>query len=269
MNLQTRLSLALGLAVVLAIGAFFLVAGNDDDTTAREPSSQTSDSPDEHSHEGHTHDDEDADEPEDTEDAGPRDPGVLVHDDSHVLGVPGDSGVEFVEFLDFQCPACAQVHPVVEQLREKYKGRVTFVIRQYPLPSHPNAPAAALAVEAAAVQDKLVEMYNAVFEAQTEWSSLGDEAARAYFRGLARDLDFDLEAYDKAIKDPALLDRIKRDVADGRELALTGTPSIFVNDELLKPRTIDDLVAAIDAALGDAPGDSESGDAGSSTGTDT
>ena len=52
--------------------------------------------------------------------------GAIVRDDSRILGEEGSSGVTFVEFLDFECEACGAAYPVVEDLREKYAGEVTF-----------------------------------------------------------------------------------------------------------------------------------------------
>jgi protein-disulfide isomerase len=53
---------------------------------------------------------------------GPSDP-RLVRADSHVLGEKADTGVTFVEFLDFECEGCRAAYPAVEQLRKDYAGR--------------------------------------------------------------------------------------------------------------------------------------------------
>jgi hypothetical protein len=41
--------------------------------------------------------------------------------------------VEFVEFVDFEWEACRAAHWAIETLRERYDGRVTFVVRNSPL----------------------------------------------------------------------------------------------------------------------------------------
>lgn len=46
----------------------------------------------------------------------------VVREDSHRLGESGAGGVTLVEFLDFECEACASVYPFIEQLREDYAG---------------------------------------------------------------------------------------------------------------------------------------------------
>lgn len=48
--------------------------------------------------------------------------------------------VELVMFSDFQCPACAAVHPTIARLLQQYKGKVRLVVRNFPLSDrHPNA----------------------------------------------------------------------------------------------------------------------------------
>lgn len=217
MNVQTRISLVIGTVLVLAIGAFLVVnATKDEGTTTAGPSVDSS---------------------------------MLVRDDSHVLGEKGSSDVQLVEFLDFQCPSCKAMHPVIDDLREKYEGKVTFVLRQFPLPMHENAQPAALAVEAAANQEKLDEMAAAVFASQEEWSGKSTSEAAAQFRGIAEKLGLDLTQYDADLTDPKTAARIKQDVADGTKLGVQGTPTLFVGGRLLQLNSYDDIEVAIEKAL--------------------
>lgn len=172
----------------------------------------------------------------------------LVRPDSHRLDVVADGKATFVEFLDFECESCRAAFPVVEQLRKDYAGKVTFVVRYFPLPGHFNAERAARAVEAAAQQGKFEQMYRKMYETQAEW---GEQQVPAddRFRGFAKELDLDLAAFDKAYDAPATLERIKRDIADGEALGVTGTPTFFLNGAKLQPRSAQDLTASIDAAL--------------------
>ena len=172
----------------------------------------------------------------------------LVRPDSHKLDVAADGKATFVEFLDFECESCRAAFPAVEQLRKDYAGKVTFVVRYFPLPGHFNAERAARAVEAASGQGKFEQMYRKMYETQAEWGEQ-QVAADDRFRGFAKDLGLDLAAWDKAYNDPATLERIKRDVADGEALGVTGTPTFFLNGEKLEPESAQDLIASIDAAL--------------------
>jgi protein-disulfide isomerase len=172
----------------------------------------------------------------------------LVRADSHQLSRARSGDVTFVEFLDFECEACGLGYPVVEELREKYAGKVTFVVRYYPIPSHFNAERAARAVEAAAQQGRFVQMYQRMFETQKEWR--GQQVpADDTFRGFAEDLGLNMAAWDKAYRDPATLERVRKDHADGKALGVQGTPTFFVDGTKLSPRTWSDLGDAIDTAL--------------------
>lgn len=171
----------------------------------------------------------------------------LVDESTHVLDDAGDGAPVVVEFFDYECPACGQFHPVVEDLRERYDGQITFAVRYFPLPSHPNAVPAALAAEAAAQQDEFEAMHALLFERQDQWAGTDDAAAT--FRGYADELGLDLDAYDAAIADPATLERIQRDRDAAVALGAPSTPTFFVDGELVELRDFDDVEAAIQAAL--------------------
>ncbi|WP_344215628.1 DsbA family protein [Kribbella sancticallisti] len=172
----------------------------------------------------------------------------MVRPDSHRLGTAADGKATFVEFLDFECEACRAAFPAVEQLRKDYAGRVTFVVRYFPLPGHFNAERAARAVEAASKQGKFEQMYQKMYATQAEW---GEQQVPAddRFRGFAKELGLDMAAWEKAYNDPATLERIKKDAADGQALGVSGTPTFFLNGAKLEPESIEDLKASIDAAL--------------------
>ena len=174
--------------------------------------------------------------------------GAIVRDDSRVLGEAGASDVTFVEFLDFECEACGAAYPIVEDLREKYAGEVTFVIRYFPLPGHFNSGRAARSVEAAARQGELEAMYNRMYETQKDWGE-AQEPKDDLFRTFAEDLGLDMEQYDADYGSQEVEDRISRDVADGESLGITGTPTFYVDGELFQPESVEDFTKALDEAL--------------------
>lgn len=69
------------------------------------------------------------------------------------------------------------------------------------------------------------------------------------FRGFAQELGLDMAAFDAAYNDPATLERIKLDIADGTALGVQGTPTFFLDGERLQPRSYEDLTTALDQAL--------------------
>ena len=163
---------------------------------------------------------------------------VLAPEGSHELTSAADGKVTIVEFLDYQCPACAGYFAnVTSKLEKDYAGRVTFVVRNYPLDSHPLAVPAARAAEAAAEQGKFSEMYHLLYENYQEWAvapdgqQLSDDTARAgqLFLGYAQRLGLDTAKFTADLDSPAVQARIDKDSADGRTAGVSGTPTIFVN----------------------------------------
>lgn len=175
-------------------------------------------------------------------------PEILVRPDSHRLSTAADGKVTFVEFLDFECEACGAVYPVVEDLRTDYGDRVTFVVRYFPLPGHTNAENAAVAVEAAAQQGAFEAMYQRMYQTQPDWGDQ-QESKAPLFRSFAADLGLDLAAYDRAVADPATLERVRKDVADGVTAGVQGTPTFFLNGARVEPRSVQELRTALDDAL--------------------
>lgn len=180
--------------------------------------------------------------------AAPADPSVLVRPDSHRLSAAPGARVTFVEFLDFECEACRDAYPEVEKLRERYAGRVEFVLRYFPLPMHRNSERAARAVEAAARQGKLEPMYKLMFDTQAEWGEQR-EPMDDRFRGYAQRLGLDLARYDADYADPATAERVKADKRDGETLGVQGTPTFLLNGRTLDPESWTDLGPALDDAL--------------------
>lgn len=183
-----------------------------------------------------------------TQQVAPEQDSVLVRDDSHVLGEPGTGGVTLVEFLDFECEACGAAYPIIEDLRTRYAGQVTFVARYFPLPGHVNSRTSARAVEAASRQGEFEAMYRKMYETQATWGEQ-QEPLDGLFRTYAEELGLDMEQYDTDYASPEVAARVEKDVADGTELGIQGTPTFYLNGALLQPRSGEDFVSAIDAAL--------------------
>ncbi len=219
MQNQTKAALAVAAIVVLVIGGLFAVnqAQGGDEPAAAEVSAAVAD-------------------------------GAIVREDSRILGEQGASGVTFVEFLDFECEACGAAYPIVEDLREKYAGEVTFVIRYFPLPGHFNAGRAARAVESAARQGELEAMYNRMYETQTEWGE-SDEPKDDLFRSYAEEIGLDMDQYDADYVSQEIEERISKDVADGESLGVSGTPTFYIDGELFQPEAVEDFSAALDEAV--------------------
>lgn len=179
---------------------------------------------------------------------GPLPAGLLVREDSHQLSTAADGKVTLVEFLDFECEACGAVYPAMEQLRADYDGRINYVIRYFPVPSHRNADLAARAAEAAAAQGKFEQMYQALFDNQQAWGEK-QESQEAVFLDYARAIGLDLERFQADLNSPTTAARVKKDWNDGLAVGVDGTPTFFLNGKKFVPESYQHLTGAIDAAL--------------------
>lgn len=140
----------------------------------------------------------------------------------HVLGPPGAS-VTFVEYGDFECPACGAAHPVVKDLRERLGDQVRFAFRHFPLSQiHPHAERAALAAESAGRQGLFWEMHDVLFENQ---EALEDDDLLGY----AAALGLDMPAFAASMDDVELRKRIREDFMSGVRSGVNGTPTFFIN----------------------------------------
>lgn len=177
----------------------------------------------------------------------------LVRDDSRRLSTSENSSVTVVEFLDFECEACLAMFPVMEQIRQDYDGEITFVVRYFPLPGHPNSVTAATAVEAAGQQGAFEPMYRKMFETQDEWGHT-EASRKATFVQYAQELGLDIEVFQQAMDDPATRARVQRDVDDGMALGVNATPTIFINGVATEPMpSYESLRTTIDEALAQSP----------------
>ena len=155
----------------------------------------------------------------------------LVREDSHRLTSPAVEKAQLVEFLDFECESCRAAHPLVEELKQEYGDRITFVNRYFPLTGHRNSGTAALAVEASAQQGKYQQMAAKLLKPRTSGAETGFPGSRV--PELRAGTGLDLAKYDAAVADEATLERIRKDAADGTALGVTGTPTFFLNGKKL------------------------------------
>jgi len=167
----------------------------------------------------------------------------------HVRG-GGNAPVTLEEFGDFQCPPCGKLAGPTKQLEELYGSQLRVIYRQFPLPVkvHAHAQEAALAAEAAGLQDRFWEMHDILYREQANWSKATD--VRALFSGYAGILGLDLDRFKTDMDGAEAKERIASDQKRGAALGVKSTPTIFINDrQVPAPITVADVRSAVDAAL--------------------
>jgi protein-disulfide isomerase len=174
----------------------------------------------------------------------PSQPSTGIADVSAADGVflgPEDAENVVIEFSDFQCPFCGLAFddaagkarfgstyeaavPKLEELARQ--GKIKFVFRNFPLSFHENAMGAALAAECANEQGKFWEYHDILFMNQ-------DALTVADLKKYASDLKLDTSKFNSCIDSEKYQDKIDKDLADGQDYGVSGTPAFFVNGQLL------------------------------------
>lgn len=162
----------------------------------------------------------------------------------HVFGST-EGKVVLVEYGDIQCTACASAHPQMKILSEEYKGQLSFVFRNFPISqAHPNARAAAGAVEAAGLQGKYWEMNNLMYETQSEWSSLAGTERDAKFLSYAKQVGVDEAKFTTDLTSEAIKQKLAYDKALALKTGVDATPTFYLNGVKVESEVVKDLQTA-------------------------
>jgi protein-disulfide isomerase len=148
-----------------------------------------------------------------------------------------------IMFSDFQCSACAAVHPVLKRVISEYKDKTRFVVRDFPLTAiHANAFAAAQAANAANAQGKFFEYVELLYNNQNR---LDDASLKEY----ATKIGLDRKRFDADLDSGKFASEVRKDMADGEKYGVNSTPTIFVNGVKVRNFSAAGFRRAIERAL--------------------
>jgi protein-disulfide isomerase len=150
--------------------------------------------------------------------------------------------VTITAFLDYQCPFCAKVYPLLQEVLKKYPNDVKLVIKQFPLAMHKFADKAAHAALAAAMQNKYEKVTELFFN---NFTTLSDDTIRKY----VQDAGVDMQKFDKDIESAEVKDIMQQDMQAGKEARVRGVPAIFINGIIPKGRSIEVFSQIVDGEL--------------------
>lgn len=153
---------------------------------------------------------------------------------------------ELVEFADFECPACAQYEPVLNQLLNDVP-ELKLTYKHYPLPQHTRAPAAAVAAEAAGEQGKFAEMASILYRKQSEWQTKENNEV---FIEYAKSLNLDIDKFKSDLERSDLKLRVENNNNEAKSRNLNATPTFFLNGkEFQFSNSYEEVVARIKEAI--------------------
>jgi protein-disulfide isomerase len=181
---------------------------------------------------------------DDTPSAGDTPPTNIVYNDSV------STAVTLVEYADFQCPVCAQYHPIMDQVKEKYGDQITIQFRHFPLSEiHPNAVLAHRSSMAAYNQDKFWEYHDLLFENQATWSASTN--VQPFFDGYAEQLGLDMDRFRADVASSETNSQVQADRAEAQRRGYTGTPTFELDGNKLdpSPTSFEEFSSKIDEAI--------------------
>jgi protein-disulfide isomerase len=152
--------------------------------------------------------------------------------DAPSLGDP-KALVTLVEYSDFECPVCRNLHDALRGLLPNYAGKVRVVFKDFPLEQiHPWARTAAVAGRCAYQQDPKAfwKMYDFIYDHQeiisaaNAWTKMMDYAAQA---------GVEADAFKGCMASPEASAAVNASRENGQLLDVTSTPTVFVNGRRL------------------------------------
>src|SRR5438132_12084250 len=150
----------------------------------------------------------------------------------HVRG-RADAPVTLVEFGDFQCPPCATLADPINKFEREYASRLRVVFRHLPLANHQHAREAALASEAASLQNRFWEMHDLLYREQSVWSKAQD--VRVLFNAYAGMLGLNIDRFKKDMESEQAKARVESDEQQATTRGVRTTPTIFINNRQVSP----------------------------------
>jgi len=141
---------------------------------------------------------------------------------------PATAKITLIEFADFECPSCRQLDRILRELLPQHP-EIRLVYKDFPLTTlHPWAMTASLAGQCATQQSpaSFWKIHDIIFDQQdvitpsNVWEKMTD---------FANQLGLNAETFRTCMANPETTREIEKTTAEGHELNVTGTPSIFVN----------------------------------------
>jgi len=148
-----------------------------------------------------------------------------------------DAPITIIEYSDFQCPFCLRhFENTMPQLQEYIDaGQVRYAFKDFPIHTiHPQAQKAHESTRCARElggENAFWEMHDLLFASQDEWAGAGNHVD--VFKGLAAEVGLVQQQFDECLDSDRHANAVNADLTEGQRLGVTGTPSFFINGQLL------------------------------------
>jgi len=146
---------------------------------------------------------------------------------SWVGGNP-DGDITLVEFIDYRCGYCRRAHDEVQQLVEM-DGNIRLVMKEFPILGPDSLASSRFAIATRMIAGD--EAYKTVHDALIKMRGAVNDGSLSR---LARDAGLDPEPILAAMEDEAVTAELRANRALAEALAINGTPTFVLKDEMLR-----------------------------------
>jgi protein-disulfide isomerase len=144
---------------------------------------------------------------------------------------PADARVTLVEFVDFECPDCRELHSSMK-LVETHYPQIRVVVEDFPLAKHPWAETASIGARCAFMQSpQAYWMFNdfifdgqGLFSPENVWEKLNT---------LAGQVGLNTDSFKACMTSPDAKNAVDANQANGVALGVANTPTVFVNGRMI------------------------------------
>ena len=140
---------------------------------------------------------------------------------------PANAPVTLVEFSDLQCPHCKEAQPTVEKLLAQ-EPNVRFISENFPLPSH-NWAFKGASFAACVAQENDAAYWKFVDSVYDQQQNITESNAEEKLTELATAAGVNGKATAACAAQPATKQRVEQSIALGKEVGVTGTPTLYIN----------------------------------------
>jgi protein-disulfide isomerase len=159
--------------------------------------------------------------------------------------------IKIVEVGCFTCPYTKAAEPIVEEMLDKYKDKISFSFKYLPIPSHPYSFDAAIAAECGREQGKFWELKKLLFENQESCSNLQDtKQLKEHYYIYAEKAGLNIESFKQCLESKKYNSFIEKQKQESIEAGIYATPTFYINDKaIVSPKTKEEIFKIIDEEL--------------------
>ncbi len=135
--------------------------------------------------------------------------------------------VTIVKFEDFECPFCKDSQKTIEAVLQRYPDKVRVVHKDYPIEDiHPGISKAHEAARCANEQGKFWAYHDKLYANISKKSP-------ADLKKFGTEVGLQMASFEKCLASKKYEAAVQKDVAEGKQVGVSGTPAFFINGRLV------------------------------------